>query len=69
MGSLFDGKHNQWGNMFLPITELYLEPGRKSTMKLFCKNSQRPKAINYFRKKPDCRFRLGSKYASALPSC
>ena len=39
MGSLFDGKCSQWGNRFLPITEAYLEPSRKSTMKLFCKIS------------------------------
>ena len=56
MGSLFDGKYIQWGNRFLPITEAYLEPIRKSTIKLF-------------RKKPDLRFRLGSKYASVLSPC
>ena len=39
MGSLFDGKYSQGGNKVLPIKEVYLEPGRKSTMKLFCKNS------------------------------
>ena len=32
-GSLFDGKYSQCGNSFLPITEGYLEPSRKSTMK------------------------------------
>ena len=31
MDSLFDGKYSQWGIMFLPITEVYLEPSRKST--------------------------------------
>ena len=35
---LYD-KHSQRGNRFLPITEAYLEPSEKSTMKLFCKNS------------------------------
>ena len=39
MDSLFDGKHSQWGNRFLPITEACLETSRKSTVKLFCKNS------------------------------
>ena len=39
MNSLFDGKYSQWGNRFLPITEAYLEPSRKSTMKIFCKIS------------------------------
>ena len=35
-----------------PITteEAYLEPSRTSTMKLFCKYSERLKAVNYFRK-------------------
>ena len=62
MESLFDGKYSQWSNRFLPSTEAYLEPSRKSTTKLFLL-----KAINYFRKKPDRIFRLGSKYASLLP--
>ena len=39
MGSLFDGMYTQWGNRFLPITETYLEPSGKYTMKLFYKNS------------------------------
>ena len=39
MDSLFDGKDSQWGNKFLPITDVYLKPSRKFTMKLFCKNS------------------------------
>ena len=39
MDSLFDGKCSQRGNTFLFITEAYLEPSRKSTMKLFCKIS------------------------------
>ena len=30
----------QWDSKFLPITEAYLEPSRKSMMRLFCKNSQ-----------------------------
>ena len=32
MGSLFDGKYNQWDNRFLPITEEYLEPSWKCMM-------------------------------------
>ena len=63
MGSLFDGKYSQWGNRFLPITEANLEPSRKSKIKFFCKKTPL-KAVNYFRKKPDRRFRLGSKYAA-----
>ena len=39
MGSMLDGKYSLWCNRFLPITKAYLEPSRKSTMKLFCKNS------------------------------
>ena len=26
VGSFFDDKYIQWGNMFLPIAEAYLEP-------------------------------------------
>ena len=37
MGSLFDSKYSQWGNRFLPITEVYLEPSQISTMEFFCK--------------------------------
>ena len=32
------------------FTEACLEPSRTSTMELFCKNSERFVAINYFRK-------------------
>ena len=39
MGPLFDRKYSQWDNRFLLITEAYLDPSRKSTMELFCKNS------------------------------
>ena len=35
MDSLFDGKYSQWGNKFLPITEPYLRPSRKSLWNLF----------------------------------
>ena len=69
MGSLFDGKYIQRGNRFLPITEVYLKSSQKYTVKLFCKNSQRLKAVNYFRRKRDRRFGLGSKYASVLSPC
>ena len=51
MGPLFDRKYSQRGNRFLLITEAYLDPSRKSTMELFCKNSQRLKTVKYFRKK------------------
>ena len=33
------GRYSRWGNRFLPITEVYLEPRQKSAMKLFRKNS------------------------------
>ena len=48
MGSLFDRKYSQWGNMVLIKTEAYLGPSCKSTMELFRKNSERLKAVNYF---------------------
>ena len=32
-------------------TEAYLEPNRKSTMELFCENSSRLLAVDYFCKK------------------
>ena len=38
-GPFFDGEYSQRGNRFLTITEAYLEPSRKSTMKLIFKNS------------------------------
>ena len=47
------------------VTEVYSEPSQKSIMKLFCKNSQQ---LNYFRKKSNRKFQLGSKYASVLPA-
>ena len=31
--------------------QAYLEPSQTSTMELFCENSQRLKAVNYFPKK------------------
>ena len=45
--------------------EAYLKPNRTSTMKLFCKNCQRLKAVNYFCKKkcyyaPELTFTLSS---------
>ena len=47
--------------------DAYLEPSWKSMMDIFCKNSERLKVVNYFRKK---RFIivvwLGSKYAYDL---
>ena len=69
MGSLFEGKYSQWGNTFLPITETYLEPSQKSTMKHICKKIEKKKAVNYFRKKLDRRFQLDSKYSSELSPC
>ena len=66
MGSLFRGKYSQWDNSFLPITEAYLEPSRKSTMKRFGKNNWRLKVVNYFRTKPDCIFRLGYEYVCLI---
>ena len=39
MGSLFDGKYSQWGDSLLPNTRAYLEPSRKSTMRVFWRNS------------------------------
>ena len=48
MGSLFDGKYNQWGNWFLPITEAYLEPSRTSKITLLQKWRN---VDNYFPKK------------------
>ena len=56
MGSLFDDNYSQRCKRFLPITEAYLEPSRKSAMNLFCK-------------KTDRRIRLGSKYGSVLYPC
>ena len=35
----------------LVYTEAYLDPTRTSTIELFCKNSQRLLARNYFHKK------------------
>ena len=47
--------------------EAYLEPSQTTTMKLFCENSQRLKAVDYFSKKSFVvEVPLGSKYASAL---
>ena len=43
----FDAKYKKK----LRVLVAYLELSRTSTMELFCENSERPLAINYFRKK------------------
>ena len=50
MGSLFEGKYSQWANTFLPITETYLEPSQKSTMKHICKKIEKKKPLTIFAK-------------------
>ena len=37
--------------VLLQVSEVYLEPSQTSTMELFCENSWRLLAVNYFQKK------------------
>lgn len=48
------------------VTEAYLEPSQTSAMNLFCKNSERPLAVDYFPKKLINRCLTGSKYACTV---
>ena len=57
-----EGKFNNYTNiLIMPIQyrgttlEAYLEPSRRSTIGHFCKNNQRLKAVNNFRKNASCQ--------------